>query len=310
MHANAAGHVLRRDDELEARVSGVADLEISCGAHHEDAGRRELAPQCKSLRHGCHAEPGRSRTECCTGDVGGAVAIGVRLHDRPQLRTFEGVQEGARVASERREVDGQLGAMHQARTRGSTSMRSLAMRPARWGASTEASCCAAAAAAAASCGSIFFARNAPTMPVRTSPVPAVARDGKAERDDEQPSAWSGHERVGSLEQHHAPEPLACLENAGETMRSDLFRLLAEQPCELAFVRCQDTWRGPLPGLELEERVCIDDGGEPGLGEHASNDLRRPGAAAEPRPDRDRARFLSKLERDVRGGRSDEAVGFG
>ena len=141
-------------------------------------------------------------------------------------------------------------------------------------------------------------------------MPAVARDGRPSATTSSPRAWSGDERVGALEQHDAAEPLACLENAGETMRGDLLRLLAEQPCELALVRCQDARRRPLPGLELEERVCIDDGGQLGLGEHASNDLLRPGAAAEPRPDRDRARLLRKLEHDVGGGRSDDAVGLG
>ena len=94
------------------------------------------------------------------------------------------------------------------------------------------------------------------------------------------------------------------------MRSDLLRLLAEQPCELAFVRRQHTRRGPLPGLELEERVCIDDGGQ-----LASASTRRttsvgPAPRPSPGPIAIAPAFCSKLERDVRGGRSDDAVGFG
>src|SRR5262245_47836205 len=67
--------------------------------------------------------------------------------------------------------------VHASSAAGSVSRRSLATSPARCGTSSAARQCATAAAAAASCASSPFARNAATIPVRTSPVPAVASAG-------------------------------------------------------------------------------------------------------------------------------------
>src|SRR5207253_10567196 len=66
--------------------------------------------------------------------------------------------------------------VHQARPRtsGSAAMTSLAIRPRSWGAASAASAWTRAAVAVASGPSIPFDRKAPMIPVRTSPVPAVA----------------------------------------------------------------------------------------------------------------------------------------
>ena len=48
------------------------------------------------LRHGRDAERGRAGAERGTGDVGCAVAVCVRLDDRPELRTVERAEQRAR----------------------------------------------------------------------------------------------------------------------------------------------------------------------------------------------------------------------
>ena len=186
------------------------------------------------------------------------------------------------------------------------------MSPARCGASTDASCCAAAAAAAASCGSMPFARNAPTMPVRTSPVPAVASDGRPSDDDEHARAGRGDERVGALEQRRrsrsAPPPRA---RDGEPVRGDLLRLAAEQPRELALVRREHARRRASRPARARRarRRRRPSAARPRRAARRTSSF-GPVAAAEPRAERDRARLLRELEHDVGGAVGDDAAVVG
>ncbi len=97
--------------------------------------------------------------------------------------------ERLRVAAQRAEVDRELAARHRPTRAGRAAARGRRARaaapaggrrrrrPACGSTSSAATPCATAAVAAASCGSIPFARNAATMPVSTSPEPAVASAG-------------------------------------------------------------------------------------------------------------------------------------
>ena len=84
-----------------------------------------------------------------------------------------------------------------------------------------------------------------TMPVSTSPVPAVASDGSPSDDDDHAPAGLGDERVGAFQQDDAAEALRRLANRREPVRRDLGRLAPEEPRELALVRRQHARPGPL-----------------------------------------------------------------
>ena len=75
-------------------------------------------------------------------------------------------------------------------------------------------------------------RNAPTIPVRTSPVPAVASAGQPGADD-RALARSADERVAPLQQHDAAEPLDRPVERLQPVRVDPGRLDAEQARQLA-----------------------------------------------------------------------------
>ena len=74
------------------------------------------------------------------------------------------------------------------------------------------------------------------------------------------------------------------------MRVDPHRALAEEPCQLARVRCQDRRRAPLHRLEPEQRVCIDDRREVEPLQQRSHEWGDVSLASEPRPERDRIEF--------------------
>jgi hypothetical protein len=75
---------------------------------------------------------------------------------------------------------------------------------------------------------------------------------------------------------------------------------------------QSPWsRGrAVAGLQLEERVGVDDDRQLHLGEHTLHELLRPGPATEPRPDRDGARLLRELDDCVGCTLGDHAVVVG
>ena len=197
--AHARRNLVRPDDELETRVARMPHLAVAGGTHDDDARDGKSRRSASALGDGGDAQRRCARAERRAGDVGRAVPVRVRLDDRPQLRAVRGRRAAcARCGARRRgRSSARCGARFYASTRGSASMRSPATRPARCGASTDASCCAAAPAAAATCASIPLARKAPTMPVRTSPVPAVASEGS-------PSAETMRPRPGAATSVSAP----------------------------------------------------------------------------------------------------------
>ena len=138
--AHARRDVVGRDDELEMRVARLPHLAVQRRPHDDDARRGELAPQRKRFGDGGDAERRGARAERRARDVGRAVCVRVRLDDGPELRALQRVEQPAHVVPDGSQVDRDLGAMHYRSTRGSASIRSLATRPARCGASTDARC--------------------------------------------------------------------------------------------------------------------------------------------------------------------------
>ena len=76
------------------------------------------------------------------------------------------------------------------------------------------------------------------------------------------------------------------------------------------MRRQHPRRGPVAGLELPERVSVDDGRQRRLGEHAADEGLRPLAAPEPWPDGERARLGGELEGRRGGVLRQQPVGVG
>src|SRR5438034_660289 len=179
VNANALGDRHVEDGEVEVGVPRLRHIALGARPEDEDPHARELAPQRERLGHRCDAERERTLAEHRARDVDRAVAVAVRLDHGPELRPTEDAPQPTSVASKRPEVDRDLGAVHQCpeRTLGSTSRRSLAIIPASSEDSIAAQWCAVAPAAVASRASMPLARNAAITPVRTSPVPAVARLG-------------------------------------------------------------------------------------------------------------------------------------
>ena len=140
------------------------------------------------------------------------------------------------------------------------------------------------------------------MPVRTSPVPAVASEG---------GPWSeitvrpsGERTIVSapLEQDDGVEALGAAARSLQPVRVDPVRVSVEQPCELTRVWRQHEWRIPLDRLEAEEPVGVDDHGLSRGAEELVHELTRFVGAPEPRADRDRLRPFEvgreRLERVV------------
>src|SRR5439155_25968073 len=69
------------------------------------------------------------------------------------------------------------------------------------------------------------------------------------------------ERVGALQQDDAAVPIRRTANGLEAMSIHPIRRLSEQTPQLAGMRGEHTRSRPLPGLELEEGVCVDHRGE-------------------------------------------------
>ena len=173
-------------------------------------------------------------------------------------------------------------------------MTSLATRP-RCGRRRAARPCAVAAAAAPRRRSSPLARNAARIPVRTSPVPAVASPGASASATSTPCAGRGDDRVRALEQADAAEPLGAAPRGLEPVRVHPAGALAEQPPELARVRRQHGPCAPLPRLELVQSVGVEHERLVARGEQLVAERLRGGVAAEARA-RSRARRPSQPRR--------------
>ena len=132
------------------------------------------------------------------------------------------------------------------------------------------------------------------MPVRTSPLPAVASWGTVPPTTQTPCARRADERVRALQQHDAAVPLDRPSQRLEPVRVHPRRLLADQPAELAGVRRQHGRRLAVERLQLVEGVRVDDRGDVRREERAHERL-AVGAAAEARPDRERRRALRRVD---------------
>ncbi len=104
MHTHAFGD-LRADDELEPRGASSADVIRRPGLEHDEPRSRERRTQLECLADGRDAERSRTLGERGASAVHRAVAVPVRLHDRPQLRTVGRADQPARVTTQRSEVD-------------------------------------------------------------------------------------------------------------------------------------------------------------------------------------------------------------
>ncbi len=106
-----------------------------------------------------------------------------------------------------------------------------------------------------------FARNAATMPVSTSPVPAVASPGASVSTTIAPPPGQATIVSAPLSRHDAAEALsAARRTASSRCAVDPVRLDAEQARELARVRREHgRRRARSTGSRLEERVGVDDG---------------------------------------------------
>ncbi len=138
-------------------------------------------------------------------------------------------------------------------------------------------------------------------------MPAVASDGRPSADTSSPRSGAATSVSGPLSSTTQPNRSDASRTASRRCAAISADVAAEQTGELALVRREHARRRPVARLELEERVRVDDDGQLGLGEHAPHELLRPGTAAEPGPDRDRAGLLRELEHDIGCRLRDDAV---
>src|SRR5512146_2358884 len=114
MNRDVTGDLAPGDDELEPRISCRGDLaRLARGAHDENAGVRLALSQLESFVDRGHAESSRAGAECGVRGVRGAVAVAVRLDDRPELGPRKYVEEPPRVVADRAEVDRDLAPVHR-----------------------------------------------------------------------------------------------------------------------------------------------------------------------------------------------------
>ena len=125
----------------------------------------------------------------------------------------------------------------------------------------------------------------------TSPVPAVASDGGPRSQTTHAPSGAATIVSAPLSRHDRAESLGAAPRGLEPVRVHPAAVVAEQPRELARVRRQHGRRGPVDGLELEERVGVDDRREVEALEELADE--RPPSAPRPRPgpDRERRRAL-------------------
>ena len=123
------------------------------------------------------------------------------------------------------------GSRRERRARGPRSRRGRSSPPARGARPRPARRprSAAAAAVAARLPSIPLARNAATTPVSTSPLPAVARPGVPEVDDDRIPARRGDQRVRALEEDDGARVVRARLHRVEPVGRDPRRRPPEQP---------------------------------------------------------------------------------
>ncbi len=121
------------------------------------------------------------------------------------------------------------------------------------------------------------------MPVQDITCPGGGENRSA-TVHEHALAGSGDQAPVAFEQDDAAEPVHSPSSRLEPVRVHPRRLLVDQPPELAGMRREDTWRGPVTRLELPERVAVDDGGELRVGQQPAYARFRALASAEPGPD--------------------------
>ena len=97
VHAHAGRHIVGGDDELDVRVARLAYLAVERGPHDDDPRRRELTAKHERLWHGRDTHRRCACTERCSRDVGRAVAIRIRLHDSPDLRAAQRLEQHAHI---------------------------------------------------------------------------------------------------------------------------------------------------------------------------------------------------------------------
>ena len=259
------------------------------GAHDEDARARERQPELERFRERRHAERGAARVEHGSRDVDGAVAVRVCLDHSPQLRRSGRALQPLRVAPDRLQVDREARSVHQpSRAAGSVVSRSPAMRPARCGTSSAARACAIAAAAAASCGSSPLARNEATIPVRTSPVPAVARAGGPRSQTIVPASGVATIVSAPFRRTTARNRARCFACRLQSMCCNPVGVALEEAPELARVRSEHKRVAPLDRLEGEEAVGVDDRGQRDALEKSAHEVGAPLTPSEPRAERESA----------------------
>ena len=126
-------------------------------------------------------------------------------------------------------------------------------------------------------------------------MPAVASAGGPKSQTIAPPSGRRDDRVRALQEDDRAESLRCLSarpraGARPTQR----RVRAEQSGELACVRREHGRRRALDGLELEERVGVDDGRQIDALEELANECAARVTAPEPRAERDRAAHAPRL----------------
>ena len=150
-----------------------------------------------------------------------------------------------------------------------------------------------------------LARNAATIPVRTSPVPAVASPGLPRSQTRTSFARRGDERVRPFRSTTAPTSSAPAWTALRRRAAIQRRVPPEQPRELARVRGEHGRRVArehpvqVPG-ERPEAVGVEDDRLVEPVEEIADEPARSVCPPEARPDGDRGCLLRSLEDRVRG----------
>ena len=91
-----------RDGKLEMRVARFADLGVTRGPHDDDARIGERGPEPDAFADRGDAERTGAFLERDSGHLDGAVAVCVGLHDRPQLRPGQRIEQTAHVVPHER----------------------------------------------------------------------------------------------------------------------------------------------------------------------------------------------------------------
>ncbi len=275
-----------REDELEPRRARAARSSRSlagpmtmtaCVVESRDR------PELERLVHRRHAERGRASAERSVRDVGRAVAVPVRLDDRPQLRAAGGTQKRLRIASNGSEIEREARTLHD-----TLSLREPA-GAGREGRSRRGPCGGTRAARRGHARPRRPRPQArrrdlsrgtqPMTPVSTSPVPAVARAGGPRSQTIAPLPGATTIVSEPLSRTTAPKTLRALASGLEPVRADPLRVRVEQPRELAGVGREHRRCGSFERLESKSASASTTAGRSIVSRSVRTSARRP----EPRP---------------------------